>query len=64
MASLILCSYCFIVFFVYTLINLVAIFNRGVKRVDDSGIGDCDGVDEPGDCPREIIVPMRLRSAG
>ena len=35
--------------FVFTLIDLVVIFKRGVKRVDDSGIGGCDGVDEPGD---------------
>ena len=53
--------YCFLI---STLINLAAIFNRGVKRVDDSGIDDCDGVDEPGDYPCEIIVPLRLGSAG
>ena len=35
-----------------------------MKREDNSGIGDCDGVDEPGDCPHEIIVPMRLGLAG
>ena len=37
-------SLLFYCFFVYTLINLAVIFNRGVKRVDDLGIGD-----EPGD---------------
>ena len=34
---------------VYTLINLVVIFNRGVKRVDDSGTSGRDGVVEPRD---------------
>ena len=40
-------SLLFYCFFVYTLINLAVIFNWGVKRVDDLGIGGCVGVDEP-----------------